>query len=150
MRWRESTIFFVTSISLTKNWILKERTSVSKVQLNVILEWMYFPSLCLGDYYGSSGTICVRSFSPNKIKSYLVHCSLEIRLECSKFLEMRCAGVERTSCEVIQYEPDTILTQGHQQKYYTDMYRATRQHRVINLVWEREGSTTNVQIPLLV
>lgn len=42
--------------------------------------------------------------------------------------EMRRDRWERTSVEVAQYEPVTIPTQGHQQKYYTDMYRATKQH----------------------
>lgn len=41
---------------------------------------------------------------------------------------MRRSRRERTSAEATQQEPVTILAQGHQQKYYTDMYRATKQH----------------------
>lgn len=50
-------------------------------------------------------------------------------MECLKFFKkMRRDRRERTSAEAAQYEPVTTLTQGHQQKYYTDMYRATKQH----------------------
>lgn len=89
----------------------------------------------LGYYDGSSGK-CLWS-GPSAllllayvtIKSSLKCCSLEILMECLKFFEeMRRDKRERKSAQVAQQEPVTILTQRHQQKYYTDMYRATKRH----------------------